>query len=65
MLDEPTELSLEITNLMGQVVYQLPTQRYNSGKAELTIQANNLEDGVYFYTVRSGDHAVTKKMIVE
>ncbi|MCB2219804.1 MAG: T9SS type A sorting domain-containing protein [Bacteroidetes bacterium] len=65
MLDEPADLSLEVTNLMGQVVYQLPAQRFNSGKAELTIQANDLEDGVYFYTVRSGDHAVTKKMIVE
>ncbi|HPE57356.1 MAG TPA: T9SS type A sorting domain-containing protein [Bacteroidales bacterium] len=65
VLDEPADLSLEVTNLIGQIVYQTPVQHYSAGKAELTVRANGLESGVYFYTVRSGDKAVTKKMIIE
>lgn len=65
MLDEPADLSLEVSNLMGQIVYQTPAQRYGVGKAEMTINASGLESGVYFYTVRSGEKAVTKKMIIE
>jgi hypothetical protein len=64
-LDERTELSLEVSNLTGQVVYTLPARTYPAGKAELIIEAANLGTGVYFYTVRSGNNAVTKKMIVE
>ncbi len=64
-LDEPADLSLEVTNLIGQLVFELPAQRYSNGKVELNINAEGLESGVYFYTVRSGDNSITKKMIVE
>jgi hypothetical protein len=65
MLDEPASLSLEVTNLMGQVVYSVPAKQYPAGKAELTIHATGLESGIYFYTIRSGETLVTKKMMVE
>ncbi|MCF8367759.1 MAG: T9SS type A sorting domain-containing protein [Bacteroidales bacterium] len=64
-LDKPAELSLEVTNLVGQIVYQLPAKTYTAGNAKLVIEAQNLNSGVYFYTVKSGNTAVTKKMIVE
>jgi len=64
-LEEKTEISLEVSNLMGQVVFILPAQIFNAGKAELTIQSGNLEAGVYFYTVRSEGSSFTRKMIVE
>lgn len=64
-LEEKTELSLDVSNLMGQVVYTLPARNYAAGKAELTIKSNNLEQGVYFYTVRSGKSSITKKMVIE
>lgn len=64
-LDEKMELSLEVTNLMGQVVYTLPAKTYNAGKVDLTIEAGNLESGVYFYTVHAKDSSITKKMIIE
>lgn len=65
MLDEPATLSLEVSNLLGQVVYSIPAKQYPSGKAELTIQAGGLDSGVYFYTVRSGETTITKKMMVD
>jgi hypothetical protein len=65
VLDEKTDLSMDVHNIMGQVVYSIPEQTYNAGKQEMIINAKNLESGVYFYTVRSGETAVTHKMIVE
>lgn len=65
MLDTPAGLGMEVTNLIGQVVYTLPEKQYPAGKAELTIQAEGLDSGIYFYTIRSGEKSVTKKMMIE
>jgi hypothetical protein len=65
MLDKAASLSLEVTNLMGQVVYLVPEKQYPAGKAELAINANGLDSGIYFYTIRSGEKSVTKKMMIE
>ena len=64
-LDEPAELGLSVTNLMGQVVYELPVQKYPAGKSEMVIEGGDLTSGVYFYTVKNGQTSVTRKMIVE
>jgi hypothetical protein len=64
-LKEKAELSLEVSNLVGQVVYAVPATSYAAGNNKLTIEAGNLNSGVYFYTVRSGNTAITKKMIIE
>jgi len=64
-LDEPAILSLEVTNMVGQLVYQLPEAKYPAGKSEMVISAENFTSGVYFYTVKNGSYSVTRKMIVE
>lgn len=65
MLEEAAMLSLEVHNMMGQLVYFTPEKKYNSGKVEFTIDGSQLESGIYFYSIVSGDASVTKKMIVE
>lgn len=65
MLDEPASLSMEVTNLIGQVVYTVAEKPYPAGKAEFTIHGGGLETGVYFYTIRSGEKSVTRKMMIE
>jgi hypothetical protein len=62
---ETTNLSLEVTNLVGQVVYNYDAGVAAPGLNELPINGSNLSSGVYFYTVKAGETAVTKKMIVE
>ncbi|MCD4694947.1 MAG: glycoside hydrolase, partial [Bacteroidales bacterium] len=42
-LDESAELSLEVHNIMGQLVYELPAKKYNAGKQEFIINGTNLE----------------------
>ncbi|MBE9491861.1 MAG: T9SS type A sorting domain-containing protein [Bacteroidetes bacterium] len=65
MLKEPAILSLEVHNLMGQLVYSTPEMNYNSGKVEFTIDGSIMESGIYFYSIISGESSVTKKMIIE
>ena len=65
MLEEAAVLNLKVHNLMGQLVYKTPEQKYNSGKVEFTIDGSQLKSGIYFYSIISGESSVTKKMIIE
>ena len=55
---------VEVSNLMGQSIYTMDAGVIN-GTMKVDLPANNLEAGVYFYTVTIGNESVTKKMIVE
>ncbi len=63
-IDNPTLLSLEVYNMMGQKVFEIPATHYSAGVHTLTINASDMSNGVYFYTVFAGEESVTKKMIV-
>lgn len=65
MLENPAMLSLEVHNLMGQLVYSTPEMKYNSGKVEFAIDGSRMESGIYFYSIISGESSVSKKMIIE
>ena len=60
-----SNLSMEVSNMMGQVVYSYNAGQVTPGMNTMTIDGSNLSKGVYFYTVRAGEASVTKKMIVE
>ena len=58
-------VSVIVTNILGQEVMQNSYSRMGAGNHTLTIDGSKLHAGVYFYTVKSGDMSVTKKMIVQ
>ena len=64
-LDNAANLKLEISNLMGQKVFQEDLGRMPAGTHPVTLSAANLDSGVYFYTIKIGSNSVTKRMIVE
>lgn len=64
-LHRAANLSLKVTNTMGQTVYLLDGRLGQPGMNTLTIDGSKLSTGVYFYTVKAGDQTVTKKMIIE
>jgi len=64
-LKQPMNVSVEITNLTGQKVMEIPAKAMQAGSHTLTLDASALGSGVYFYTVKAGNESVTKKMIVE
>jgi len=55
---------IEVSNIMGQTVYTINAGTIN-GTKRIQLNSENMESGVYFYTVTVGNESVTKKMIVE
>ncbi|MCF8227486.1 MAG: T9SS type A sorting domain-containing protein [Bacteroidales bacterium] len=64
-LEKASDLSLEVVNLIGQKVLELNKGQVEAGNHKFEISAEGLVKGVYFYTVKSGNNHITKKMIVE
>ncbi len=64
-LDRKADLSLEVYNTIGQRVYSVKKGKVNAGSYLFHLAAKDFTSGVYFYTVRAGENAVTKKMIVQ
>jgi hypothetical protein len=60
-----SNLSLIVTNMIGQKVMQMDKGQVNAGSYTFTIDAGNLPNGVYFYSVMAGKDKTTNKMIVE
>ncbi len=64
-LDEGSNLNMDVFTLTGQKVSSQNYGSLSSGSHTLTIDANNLPSGVYFYTITAGENKSTHKMIVE
>jgi hypothetical protein len=64
-LTKKADLSFEVVNLMGQVVFEDNRGNVASGTHVFSIKASDFGVGVYFYNVKSGSKTITNKMIVE
>jgi hypothetical protein len=53
-----------IYDLLGREIQTLINKELEAGYYEITIDANNLPTGVYFYRIQSGDFIQTRKMIL-
>ncbi|MDP2387241.1 MAG: T9SS type A sorting domain-containing protein [Bacteroidota bacterium] len=62
-LNKSENITLNVMNNIGQVV-ATQTVKGNAGSNELTIDAANLSNGIYFYSVIAGDSKVTRKMTI-
>ena len=59
------QVSLQVCNITGQKVMEIPAQNMTAGKHSLSIDASTFAPGVYFYTVTAGSESITNKMIVK
>ena len=57
--------SVEVSNMLGKVVMTKDLGKLTQGQNTFAIDASSFKSGVYFYTVKSGNLAQTKKMIVK
>ncbi len=64
-LNSSSDVTVEVSNMLGEILSFNKYSNLNSGKHTLTIDANKLSAGVYFYKVRAGNDQVTKKMTVQ
>lgn len=64
-ITKPTTLSIEVVNMMGQVVYTENKGKVSEGKYRFNFDASKFNSGIYFYTVKANDNAHTSKMMVQ
>jgi hypothetical protein len=64
-LKQNSNLSIEVVNMIGQTVYSTAANNLSTGMHKFTVDASKWNSGVYFYTVKSKDFQVTKKLIRE
>ena len=63
-LVKPADLSLKVTNLLGQEIMTFNKGKVGTGSHSFIIDAAGMEKGVYFYTIKADEKEVTKRMIV-
>ena len=51
-------------NVLGEEVMKLVDEEKPAGQYQLTVHAQNLPGGIYFYTLRAGNFSQTKKMLL-
>jgi len=56
-------INLSISNILGQVVYE-ESLVSSSHSNTFTVDASQLDSGVYFYTIKMGNSSISKKMLV-
>jgi hypothetical protein len=64
-LKQNANVSVSVTNLVGQQVMSLNKGNLNAGSQQFSIDAHNLTAGVYFISVNVNGQKYTQKMIVE
>lgn len=62
-LEKAGHTTIQIYNALGQLVETLIDKNMQSGVHNVTFNAENLESGVYFYKIISGEFTDVKKMI--
>jgi hypothetical protein len=55
---------LKVFDILGNGIATLVDEYKPAGKYEVEFNASTLPSGVYFYQLKAGDYASTKKMIL-
>lgn len=63
-LDKADHVKLTVLNYSGQLVNNLVDKILGKGIHEINFDASNLNSGIYFYTLGTGETSITKKMIL-
>jgi len=63
-LNTTADVSLEVYNMAGQVVYSMPSESRSVGTSVSSINLANLASGDYFVRVSVGTETLTKKLTV-
>ncbi|MFN3917461.1 MAG: T9SS type A sorting domain-containing protein [Flavobacteriales bacterium] len=64
-LNEASQVNFEVVDITGKVILTRNEGFKSAGEYTITLDANQLSSGVYFYTLQAGDFKTTKKMAVK
>jgi len=63
-LGQAQDVSIEVTDMTGRSVLLIDQGLKPAGTHTFNVDAQNLESGIYFYTLKAGQFEETKRMIV-
>ncbi|MDP8205995.1 MAG: T9SS type A sorting domain-containing protein [Candidatus Electryonea clarkiae] len=63
-LPDKAHVNLLVTNILGQRVYTLIDRQMNAGFHHISLDMSDVASGLYFYTIKAGNHVETKKMVL-
>ena len=63
-LPQEGHVTLEVFNLLGQMVATLIDEKRDAGEHSVSWNAGNVSSGVYFYRLKVGEFVETKKMML-
>jgi beta-glucanase (GH16 family) len=59
-----SDVSLKIYDVLGREIITLASEKMNAGTYMKTWNASNMPSGVYFYQLKAGSYADTKKLLI-
>jgi hypothetical protein len=62
--DDANNVSLEVYDASGKRILNYNEGKQSAGKHDIQIDLKNINNGVYYYSLKAGSHRLTKKMIV-
>ena len=63
-LKQDSKVKLTIYNVAGQMVKQVIDKELTAGYYSKVFNADNLNSGVYYYTLKTDDKKISKKMVL-
>jgi aminopeptidase N len=63
-IDNPTDISLEITDMLGVVLMRPVNSHLQAGRYEVTLDCSSLASGNYFYKLTTGNTVLVKQLVV-
>ncbi len=57
-------VTVKVYDITGREIQTLVKEKLNPGTYEVTFDGSNFASGVYFYQLRSGEYAETKKLVL-
>lgn len=64
-LAKTSKVSIEVFNILGQKVSEIPARNLSEGTHTFQIKADNLKAGLYTYSVIANGERITRKMVVK
>lgn len=57
-------VKISVINILGKEIKILVNEEKNPGQYEIIFDANELASGIYYYTIRTGEFTLSRKMIL-
>ncbi|NTW32328.1 MAG: T9SS type A sorting domain-containing protein [Bacteroidetes bacterium] len=64
-LSQAQDVSIFVSNMLGQKIYSNVYGKLSAGNHTLSVEAGKFSPGIYFYTIKTDNSSISRKMIVE